>query len=1190
MCFKNLPIEFDAHGRARLRDDSQGRPFAVQSPGADTVLDALAQGAHLREFDIDPVTRVAGALSFHTVIDLDRRRVVEARTEASLFRGYEVILRGRAPTDAIDISSRACGVCGGVHAVCAAMALEMTFGVVPPPLAVIARNLGEAAELVYDHTLHLFLLAGPDYSEVVVRRTDPALWEAAQRARAPGVEFHGVGSVGDIMRGLNPLHGALYLEALGITRSAREIASLMLGKYPHPSTIFPGGLGIAPSAEVFNAVLGRIVRLLDYAKKVAAIWNDLIEFFLAERPEYRRIGERPANLICTGIWDDPEAYDATFARASEWGERRLVTPGVIVGGELRTTSLADLNLGIEEFVDHAYYKRWEGDRFPTDPRGAPLSPFHPWNKQTVPDPTKRSWKDKYTWGTAPRWDRETMECGPLARHWVTAVAGKLQNEFIRAVSGGLEIDLPKGELPATTLRWRIPDRPNALERNRARAYHVAYCGMAGIHVPVEGLRARAARADGDVGAVHGGPGRRRRGDVGSGPRDAHPPRRRGRRADRQLPDRDPVDLDGVPARPLRCSGALRRGGPEHAAAGGAHPARGLHRDRHPESDPELRPLHAVHGPPACRRAGAAAGRHQLRVRAGGPSMSDRPPAVAQRIHEAAWPDMLANLQSAYAELAQAQFELERRSGEIEGARDLFQRVIESMSEALFLVDHTGHVIRTNPAAVALFGCRESDLLQQSFARVCGTDRIPATPWQLLERAPGGTLQDVDAEVATARGRVAVSASCDLVRDQRGKIIGLLLVMRDVTERAQAEAERAELLAREQAARADAERANRAKDEFLATLSHELRTPLSAILGWTRMLRTARLDEATVARALQTIERNAKLQAQLVEDLLDVSRIITGKLAIDVHVVELGSIIEAALEVVRPAAQAKGIRLDAALDPAAGLVSGDPNRLQQIVWNLLSNAIKFTPAAGRVAIRLERAGLHARITVTDTGQGLNPDFLPHVFERFRQADSSSTRAHGGLGLGLAIVRQLVELHGGTVGVASPGLGKGATFGVNLPLTGVAAPAGDAGPDVADERADPGVSLEGLRVLVVDDQEDARELVRLFLTTHGAEVTSAASVAEAMAALERAIPDVLVTDLAMPHEDGYALLRRVRALAHERGRPIPVLAVTAFAGVEDSRRVRAAGFAAHLAKPVEPQQIARAVALAVGRPWAAPDRRA
>jgi hydrogenase large subunit len=478
MCFRNLPIEFDAHGQPRLRDDVPGAPFAVHPRGADSALDALARGADLRDFDIDPVTRVAGALSFHTVLDLDRRRVVEANTEATLFRGYEVILKGRQPTDAIDISSRACGVCGGVHAVCASMALEMAFGVAPPPLAVIARNLGEAAELVYDHTLHLFLLAGPDYSEIVVRRTDPSLWDAAQRARAPGTDLHGLHTVADIMRGLNPLRGSLYLEALDITRSAREVASLMLGKYPHPSTIFPAGLGTTPSADVFNAVLGRIVRLLDYAKKVAAIWDDLIEFFLTERPEYRRVGARRANLICTGLWDDPAAYDATFARCSEWGERRLVTPGVIVDGELRTTNLADLNLGIEEFVDHAYYKRWEGDRFPTDPRGAPLSPFHPWNKETVPDPTKRSWKEKYTWGTAPRWDRETMECGPLARHWVTAIAGKLDNEFIRAVRGGLEIELPKGQLDATTLRWRIPERPNALERNRARAYHVAYCGMA----------------------------------------------------------------------------------------------------------------------------------------------------------------------------------------------------------------------------------------------------------------------------------------------------------------------------------------------------------------------------------------------------------------------------------------------------------------------------------------------------------------------------------------------------------------------------------------------------------------------------------------------------------------------------------------------------------------------------------------
>jgi hydrogenase large subunit len=402
----------------------------------------------VRDFDIDPVTRVAGALSFHTVVDLEQCRVLEARTEATLFRGYEVILRGREPTDAIHISSRACGVCGGVHATCAAMALEMACGVAPPPLAIIARNLGEGAELVYDHTLHLFLLAGPDYSEHIVSRTTPSLWARAQQAEAPHAGVHGLRTMAEIMRGLNPLTGHLYLEALQITRHAREIASLMLGKYPHPSTIFPGGLGIEASAQVFNQVLGRIVYLLDYAKKAAAIWDDIVDFFLAVMPEYQRVGER-----------------------------RLATPGAVVDGELRTTRLADLNLGVEEFVDHSYYQRWEGHRFPHDPPGAPLSPFHPWNKQTLPSPTGRNWREKYTWGTAPRWDREPMESGPLARQWITAVAGKVENEFIRAVPGGLDIELPRGETPAVTLHWRIPTRLNALERNRARAYHVGYCGM-----------------------------------------------------------------------------------------------------------------------------------------------------------------------------------------------------------------------------------------------------------------------------------------------------------------------------------------------------------------------------------------------------------------------------------------------------------------------------------------------------------------------------------------------------------------------------------------------------------------------------------------------------------------------------------------------------------------------------------------
>ena len=484
MCFRNLPIEFDGHGQPHLSGEWESEPPVA--PDNDELAEKLEK-RHLREFNIDPVTRIAGALSFHTKIDPKQGRVVDARCEATLFRGYELILKGRHPLDAIHISSRACGVCGGVHATCSALALEMAFGVLPQPLAIVARNLGQAAELLYDHTLHLFLLAGPDYSEKMVQQTNPRLWSRAQqteatRAAVYGTKDHPLRTVADIMRGLNPLRGHLYLEALRITRSAREIAVLMMGKYPHPSTIFPGGMGTEASVEVFGEVFGRITHLLDYAKKVAAVWDDLVEFFLEQQPEYEQVGARPENLLCTGMWDDPEAYDASYARCSDWGQRRLATPGAVVNGELRTTRLAELNLGFEEFVSHSYYEQWEGNRFPTDPQGAPLSPNHPWNKETTPDPAKRSWKEKYTWGTAPRWDREAMESGPLARQWITALADKIDNEFIRTVPdlgprGGLEIDLPEGETPATTLRWQIPVRPNALERNRARAYHIGYCGM-----------------------------------------------------------------------------------------------------------------------------------------------------------------------------------------------------------------------------------------------------------------------------------------------------------------------------------------------------------------------------------------------------------------------------------------------------------------------------------------------------------------------------------------------------------------------------------------------------------------------------------------------------------------------------------------------------------------------------------------
>jgi PAS domain S-box-containing protein len=565
-------------------------------------------------------------------------------------------------------------------------------------------------------------------------------------------------------------------------------------------------------------------------------------------------------------------------------------------------------------------------------------------------------------------------------------------------------------------------------------------------------------------------------------------------------------------------------------------------------------------------------------------VSERPPSIARGLHEAAWPDVLANLQTAYSELAQAQFELERRAGEIEDTRDLFQRVIESMSEALFLVDHAGRVIRTNPAAGALLGCDHTVLQHRGFAEVCRSDRIAATPWQLLERAPGGAQPDVEAEIVTpAGGRIAVSASCGLVRDKRGKIMGLLIVMRDITDRKRAEHERAKLLASAQAARAEAEAANRAKDEFLAILSHELRTPLGAILGWTRMLRNNSVDAASVGRALQTIERNARAQAQLVEDLLDVSRIITGKLALEMRVVELQPIIAAALDVVRPAADAKGIRLEATFEALAGFVSGDAARLQQIVWNLLSNAVKFTASGGQVRVRLQRVDGHVRMTVADTGQGIRADFLPHVFDRFRQADSSSTRAHGGLGLGLAIVRQLVELHGGTVDVTSDGPGKGAIFGVNLPLMADAVETAQTHGDADADQGGARPALDGLRLLVVDDQADQRELVTMFLQAYGAQITGAASAAEAIAALERAIPDVLVSDIAMPHEDGYELIRRIRALERETGKRIPALALTAYTSIHDARRARVAGFDTHVGKPVEPEVIAKAVATLAGRRW-------
>lgn len=385
-------------------------------------------------------------------------------------------------------------------------------------------------------------------------------------------------------------------------------------------------------------------------------------------------------------------------------------------------------------------------------------------------------------------------------------------------------------------------------------------------------------------------------------------------------------------------------------------------------------------------------------------------------------------------------------------------------------------------------------------------------------------------------------------------------------------ERRALLRREQHAREEAEAANRAKDEFLATLSHELRTPLNAILGWARLLTSATPDAATVARGLHTIERNARLQVKLIDDLLDVSRIITGKLAIERGPVRFGSLVQTVVESLQPNAAAARVRLTCDVAGGQSEVAGDAARLQQIVSNLVTNAIKFTPAGGEVGVHVAFEGTEVVLSVSDTGEGIAPDFLPHVFERFSQADGGSTRRHGGLGLGLSIVRHLVELHGGSVAAHSDGVGRGARFVVRLPIVPL--------PDVTSGSADgpPAPTLSGLRVVLVDDDDDNRELLAAILGRHGADVRQAASARDGIALAEQCQPHVVLSDIAMPHEDGYGLVARLRSSA---AAGVPVVAVTAFAGSEDRLRALSAGFCSHVPKPVEPQQLVDTVArVAVG----------
>jgi hydrogenase large subunit len=491
VCFKNLPIEFDDAGRARLKAGVSD-PYSVTvaepkgyvrrkgGPGAQ-----LAAPPRLRDWNIDPMTRVAGALAVHTVLDLENRRAVDAHARAMLFRGYEVILEGRDPRDAIDISSRACGVCGGVHASCSALNIEMAFGVCPPPLGVEVRNLGEVGEMFYDRPLHLGLLAGPDYSTALVSVTNPELVTRAEKTLAPHGAIHGYTTMKDLMDALNPLTGKIYLEALEWTRVGRIMCMLMFGKFPHPSTIVPGGMSTTVTTSTFNEYYAQLGKILDWCKVVCRIWDDLVDFFLDANPAYEQVGARPTSLIQAGIWDNSEVYDATYSNANTWGNARWASPAVIIEGKLVTTNLTDINIGMEEFIEHSFYDDWTKtgpQRYRTDAVGNPLSPYHAWNKTTLPKPTGTNFKDKYTWCTAPRWDRQVVETGAYGQLWGTALRGDYtDNPFCEPTGDGLRMVLPRHALPETELFWPLPRTLNALERNRARAYSMAFVATIGMN-------------------------------------------------------------------------------------------------------------------------------------------------------------------------------------------------------------------------------------------------------------------------------------------------------------------------------------------------------------------------------------------------------------------------------------------------------------------------------------------------------------------------------------------------------------------------------------------------------------------------------------------------------------------------------------------------------------------------------------
>jgi PAS domain S-box-containing protein len=519
------------------------------------------------------------------------------------------------------------------------------------------------------------------------------------------------------------------------------------------------------------------------------------------------------------------------------------------------------------------------------------------------------------------------------------------------------------------------------------------------------------------------------------------------------------------------------------------------------------------------------------------------------------------------------------------ARALLAGIVESSEDAIISKTLDGIIDSWNGAAERLFEYTAAEAVGQSITIIIPPERLNEERLILQKLRNGERIDHFETVRITKSGRrINLSLTVSPIRDQHGRVIGASKAARDITERRNAERERERLLLQERSLRAEAERAARLKDEFLATVSHELRTPLSAILGWSTILSKDPSDPTVAAHAIVAIERNAKAQAQLIEDLLDVSRIISGNLRLDVEPIALTAVVKAAMDSVQPAADAKEIQMQIIVDPTADNVRGDAVRLRQVIWNLLSNSIKFTPKGGHVVVTVDRFESMAQVTVTDSGEGIRAEFLPYVFDRFKQADGSITRKYGGLGLGLAIARHLTEMHGGTIEVESAGEGLGATFKIRVPMAVTTTTAINSAESAAVTELTPaqtGPDLHGIRVLVVDDAADTREMLRVVLERFGADVTTAASARETLDVLPAWQPNVLVSDIGMPEEDGYSLIRKVRALSPDKGGDVPAIALTGYVRVEERMRALDAGYHMFVPKPVEVGELATMIAGLTGR---------